>query len=306
MLAVLASRPEVILQTGDFAERDDLVMLGVAHRACMEVARARLESGLFRDRPASSFPPATATEVDNDGWTLHLPPAGGACPFCGRRDDLSDEDIWPQWFWNRLREAGARFRTPPSVTTPVCATCNNRWMSVIENDASEILKPMVVGQPVQLTAASTKIVATWAYKIALLTDVLAEEPSIPRGYFQQFGLEKAPSTGFVVLIGAYAGHDLAAWAHARPCRFGVADNGQPAVDQGPNGVVVTFTAGRVVFQVIGHFNRGTATMRDARLQYGNALMPIWPSSPVPIRWPPRVRFATPADLEALDASVVDG
>lgn len=134
--------PELVLGTAEVLGRDDLLMLGVAHRSCMDSARAAVEAGSLRDRPPSDFPPVSATESLTES-KLDEPPDGGSCPFCGRQGKMTDEDIWPMWFWAQLRHAGAGYRgKEPRVTTPVCDECNSRWMSVIENDAAAVVKRM--------------------------------------------------------------------------------------------------------------------------------------------------------------------
>jgi len=70
----------------------------------------------------------------------------------------------------------------------------------------------------------------------------------------------------------------AAWAQHRGLHVGI------SADELPNAFVTTFTAFRVVFQVVGHFTTGGATIDDGRL-LAAALGRIWPPSGRLIDWP---------------------
>lgn len=301
VLAVFPVRPELALQTAEVVGRTDLLLLGVAHRVCMDLARTSIEAGSLRSRPSSEFPPATAAEVEDDGESmLDEPPDADSCPFCGSAFKLTDEDIWPMWFWQYLREAGANFpgQRLPRVTTPVCADCNHRWMSVMENDAAAVMKRMF-RQQMELSAEDRRRLACWAMKVTLLLDVIST-PVIPRGFHRDFAIRRDPPAGFVVWMGAYGGNDVAAWGRAR----GFVADGSAGSDPRPNAVVATFSAFRIVFQVVGHFTSGGARLTDGRWQYAKALTSLWPSTVQDtVHWPPSVMFASPTDLEALDESI---
>src|SRR5258708_15403363 len=80
-----------------------------------------------------------------------------SCIFCGGRAN-SKEDAWPLWLMRRLGETGAgtvegqrgkqspkSWRTGQARLTVrfVCATCNNGWMSQIENRVKPILERLL-------------------------------------------------------------------------------------------------------------------------------------------------------------------
>jgi hypothetical protein len=54
----------------------------------------------------------------------------------------------------------------------VCGKCNNGWLSDLEAEASELVGPMVIGEPVVLYGEGRVTVATWAYKMVLLMQML--------------------------------------------------------------------------------------------------------------------------------------
>jgi hypothetical protein len=82
--------------------------------------------------------------------------------------------------------------------------------------------------------------------------------------------------------------DVAARAEKRALDF-LSRGGPTRIS--PNGFVVTFTIFNVLFQVAGHFNGGTAVVRDGRSQYDAALFRIWPTPSTDFTWPPVVGFS---------------
>lgn len=50
------------------------------------------------------------------------------------------------------------------VTETVCAACNTGWMGLIENKASEFMKPLLVDKPCQLSKKAQRAIALWACK----------------------------------------------------------------------------------------------------------------------------------------------
>jgi hypothetical protein len=54
----------------------------------------------------------------------------------------------------------------------VCGECNNGWLSDLEAEPSGLVGPMVIGDPVVLYGEGRVTVATWAYKMVLLIQML--------------------------------------------------------------------------------------------------------------------------------------
>ncbi len=69
----------------------------------------------------------------------------------------------------------------------------------------------------------------------------------------------------------------------------------------PNACLTTFTAFRVVFQVLGHFTTGGATLTEGRLP-SLALHAIWPPRSETLRWPrDRLTFGDDALVELAES-----
>ncbi len=128
------------------------------------------------------------------------------CVFCGE-EDVSEEHIVAAW----VLRAFARSRRPASgfagtFTTPdtlkveaaepvqtaavTCKGCNNGWLSLIDNDAARVLKPLIRGESeVTLDTAGQSAFAAWIYKCALIFDAAQHGPggelaSLRAGFMQ--------------------------------------------------------------------------------------------------------------------------
>ena len=162
-------------------------------------------------------------------------------------------------------------------TVPVCAECNEGWLSVLENDTRPILQPMILGADPQLEPPEQQLLATWAYKTALLLDLSSDAPTVPAWLFHALRQRREPFGGAIVEIGAYLDRTWAVWARPVPLRIG------RAATEPPNGVVVTLVVGRAVFQVI--VAHGHLSISDTRV-YRGGLSRIWPTPGVDLEWPP--------------------
>src|SRR6266508_2629033 len=195
VLMMYEARPLQALATNrDRVFEPDLELLGVAHRACVQLARQRLEAqqvDLLDDLPR-----LIVDQEVGELPALHLPPAPGRCAFC-RATEVTDEHVWPKWVSRKL--AGHDGFTMPSphgprrmrsldITAPVCVTCNNRWLSVLEKDVQPVLGPLIHGEERTLAPDEQRLLATWAIKTALMLDLGGGRPLIPTGFYYDFRL----------------------------------------------------------------------------------------------------------------------
>ncbi len=306
-LVAYGAAPQMSFATDIEAIPKHVYQLSVAHQTCIGLARARLEAravDLEDDLPELTVD--YGDDVPEIPYTLHRPAEPTACPFCDETSSLTSEDVWPKWFSRFLRQQGLTVtgdgtnRGALAVQVPVCAECNNRWMSVLENDTSTVLLDMMgrsrrLGKR-QLTAADQVLLARWAVKTAYLLDAL-RVPVIPRGFLHEFALTRTPSAETWVWLGACR-PDKATRYVKQPLDLLTPEG---PTKNSPNAVVITFAIFTVVFQVVTHFNGGETTMRDGRGQYAGMLLPLWPRiSTDPIDWPPQAGFDAEglADLAA--------
>jgi hypothetical protein len=165
---------------------------------------------------------------------------------------------------------------------------------VLENDVGKVLRPMTLGKATTLSITDLHDLARWAFKMSLMIDLIAG-PVIPLGFYREFALVRRAPDSSVVWLGAYKGERAALAYHRR------LDGTENQIE--PTGLVTTFTAFRVVFQVLQHFTSGNATVRDERV-YSRALHIAWPTSTrEPCHWPRANLAFRDEDLERLAASV---
>jgi hypothetical protein len=286
VLLMYEAEPQLALATDpDRAFEPDLELLGVAHRGCARLARQRLEA--HDVNLPDDLPQLMADEGVGELPAMHLPPAPGRCAFCGA-SELTDEHVWPKWVSRELGDRsgftmpsphGPRRMRSLDLTAPICVTCNNRWLGVLENDVQPILAPLIRGEERTLDPGEQQLLATWAVKTTLMLDLWSGKPVIPAGFYYNLRLRRCPHEGQLAWLGAYRDWHYAAWAQHGGLHVGISAN------EPPNAFVCTFTAFRVVFQVAGAFDRGV-TFNDRRL-LAAALARLWPPSGQSIDCPPK-------------------
>ena len=278
-----ATRPEAL-------GSDELFMLGVAHRRCIDLARTQLEAGsvsLPQQLPRLICEPYLAPLE-----RLDLPPRDGICPFCESTKDLSDEDAIPEWISKAIRDQTGGFFTTTlyglvkksqfaRVLARICRPCNNHWLAVMEQDTGPVLLDLIKGsvESRELSADDQRLIARWAIKTALMIDLSADVRVVPLGFYQQLRQRREPLPSMVVRIGAYCGTERAVY-FARAPLF-LADPKPEA----PDAFVCTFAMHRLVLQVWGHFTNGNATLHDDRSNFEPAFHRIWPIVHDSVTWP---------------------
>src|SRR5262249_20846943 len=132
-----------------------------------------------------------------DEHSAKRPKPPGKCIFCGRRGQLSKEHVFPDWLsqlfpkspsdthqhgtvtWKTAPD-GKPFRTPvirrrqgqagSKKVRTVCETCNNGWLSVLENTTKPLLSEIVRGRARLLDNSDQLILATWIAKTAMVAE----------------------------------------------------------------------------------------------------------------------------------------
>jgi len=274
--------------------KQPMLMLGAAHRSCIPQARARLEAGTIK--LPEQLPLMLVEPHDGELTRLDVPPVVGSCPFCESTEDITDEDIWARWISKLMRERFGNFRISTAngykahqripYIAPVCGTCNNRWLSVLEKDVQPTLSSMILGpQPGEpqyrtLTSAQQELLATWAVKTAFMIDFSGiAPPVIPAIYYQQLRMYRQALPNTVVLLAAYKGDQRAIFAAHGGLHLGI-EPGMP-----PNVFMTLFTAGRVVFKIFGYIGSDFPQNVSYNSAFDHGLNRIWPATGDSIDWP---------------------
>lgn len=222
------------------------------------------------------------------------------CLFCENYAN-SKEDTLPLWLLevvgNRqdmrkvISDLPIKIQKGSSVLRirTVCETCNNGWMSKLEQDTIPIFKPLLVNLSVPLSSEQQSLLASWVMKTGVVLDSIHRH----NRFYQKDECEnlretRTIPTGTVIWIGRFFGNGL----HAGLSDFSL--ESPPHVKVG-TGCVITFVLGRVVFQILSA--RARADHKEQQFNVGfrpgrwdELLTKIWPNTGSQITWPPPLSF----------------
>jgi hypothetical protein len=163
----------------------------------------------------------------------------------------------------------------------VCATCNNRWMSDLEDATQARFSAAVLGEPSTFTAPDLTTLAHWAAKTALMLQPhlagMGEVTHIPTGHLS--ALPHGTPSGTRVWLGAYGPLTrYVYWQHV-PMEFA----SEPRTNRW-TGYATLMTVGHILLVILGldaeHGDDFTVEGMP-----GVAFRPVWPLPVEPVRWP---------------------
>ena len=238
-------------------------------------------------------------------------PLPKACIFCGVRAKLTREDFFPVWFrqlyprpedfatrrinaegsWNEVdpqtgklitkiaksRMAGSGDLADQTLRV-VCASCNNGWMSRLQEAARPHLLPYIQGSWPRLSPRTRERISSWAAMFAMVTEFAnPQRVAIPAIERKVFSHDLRPPIGSYIWVGRLAG-DLPYWFHQRALRMA-----EDSLDVGPvTSQITTITLGHLLLQVYTSTSDLLAFDPKARAKE-QGLVLIWPASAKPVR-----------------------
>jgi hypothetical protein len=126
------------------------------------------------------------------------------CLFCGPTGNpLTEEHVWPVWVSRLLKgkygsDHFVHLRSTGDSTTGIwkapvlkittktlCDKCNNVWLGAFENEVVKpIASPLILGESVDIIRpADQERLAAWAYKMALLLEVVVPQKERAAEFF---------------------------------------------------------------------------------------------------------------------------
>jgi hypothetical protein len=116
-----------------------------------------------------------------------------ACIFCGSRENLNREDLWPKWLVETVTQdrpseierifgsdSTAHFYGGKWVKgRGVCEQCNGGWMSNLESKIKLILEPMIFDSSSVLDYVQQSAIAIWTLKTAMAFECIKGAASTP-------------------------------------------------------------------------------------------------------------------------------
>jgi hypothetical protein len=244
------------------------------------------------------------------------------CVFCGK-GEVSLEDIWPKWMLALLKDrltttkvmitrGTENLREAASIETTVkrvCESCNNGWMSVLEEKAKPLLTPMIMGDnlPVTRTLSELRILATWGLKTYLMLNFYyaKHERFVPGSLYSQFFRRQLPPQQCAIWIAAHNNESINFGVNTRrgdnlPTAYndhGIVTSGRA----GAVGVICTFYMHRLIYQVmLMHIDRPIKSITTP----GFAQL-IWPLPHRSIDWPIRMEAISSEQLQMLAERDID-
>jgi hypothetical protein len=184
-------------------------------------------------------------------------------------------------------------QAPPFTTKVkrVCLTCNNGWMSQLEEEVKPVALPLIQGEARELNQAQQQKLAFWAIKTGMMFQFATPPPwFVPSAHFDELYRSRGtrvPLSTSQVQLAAYRGQRQYAGFFAQPIEMS-ALNPDPRFPPGQETVAnaygVTLSLNQLVLQFFAH---GIDDLNLGLIPQGfeNVLVRIWPSSRS-ISWPP--------------------
>jgi hypothetical protein len=233
------------------------------------------------------------------------------CIFCGA-SGLTKEHVWPKWAepllkpnisvprndenWigtpgNLLRKLVSRREIPESTvekqTRVVCGSCNNGWMSIIEEGSKDILTLLIQGIACELDLIAQRRIANWVTLKMMVAEQNEGNNSVTT--FDQrtaFKNQRTIPERMNIYL-AQCGTD--GWESA--CLRNVHTISDSPDDRpvGPN--IHSMTMG--IGQVLVHAAHSTSPVLNPQLAVNidGLVLQVWPIKMPLVRWPPKRALA---------------
>lgn len=190
-----------------------------------------------------------------------------------------------------------RAKRPSVKSRKFCATCNNVWMSQLEQAVQPILTEMIEGRRIRLDAARQELVAFWVCKTTLAFESM--EPTsrrfAPDAVYPALYEARAPLDRCQVWLARRRAGPSVAWHRAHTLA---------REDTAEDGFGATLAMGQMVAHVLWH-PEGAGHLLLAR-RLANTLIQIWPIRRQTRVWPPVMHLEEGMELTWLARDVVQG
>jgi hypothetical protein len=231
--------------------------------------------------------------------------------FC-ERSASSKEDVWPVWLQKPFRSDKARIiaerqgdllrswksRTAFQVKR-VCQTCNNGWMSQLENEVKPLFEAILRGALTNITIQAQSTIAVWAMKTAMVLEACCSEKTwfYTKENRQRLGSNREmPARTSVFMAKCVAQSDI----------YSATKNHWTSEYAGAvRAHVTTMAFGPVAIQVVT-IRTPVSLPEEIRVTYdmsdgpwGTTLVEVWPVKREPLAWPPKHGLQGDIGLKAL-------
>lgn len=220
------------------------------------------------------------------------------CIWCGEVGSTTEEDVIARWIarlfierfwplspnfaiqrldgrWYDADEATAQPAKRVGILLPVCASCNNGWMSRLEDAVRPTLSKLIFADPVTVTGRDLDVLAAWAFK-TLVNAVFESHrraadlvPAELRDHLRDRGCPPPD-----VSLEAFLVDGLDTQVRTRAKAIAVRKTGGRLVE---NAVVSTALIGRLALRMVSFGGAGAAHPRRG-LKMEGAGATLWPAA----------------------------
>jgi hypothetical protein len=238
-------------------------------------------------------------------------------PGCGR---VTKEDVWPTWLTQYVPRDLKDYSMMIEQVHPshsdttrqkidgdprsrrvkfVCGSCNNGWMSELQNRAKPYVLPLVQGSPLVLRREAQETLATWCAMSVMTSDFFyPQRPAIPqsdRDYLRSHW--KPPPATWKIWIGRYVRKNWQAhWVkNAMPLEY---DGRVPALSADglpmPNTQATTIVFGQLYVHAFSSIHPSLVSIISIEKLF-EKIAQVWPVQEEFIAWPTKPMTDRDAD-----------
>jgi hypothetical protein len=225
------------------------------------------------------------------------------CIFCDNESG-SEEHLWAAWMHRLMKFGAIRVQEgistetieadPEKTINTVCHTCNNTWMSQLEEKNIPSVRPMMQNQPTVIDPGRQRLLTEWAVKTAMVLESIKPRLGNEKFYTEaervNMRLTRQIPERTRIWIGALTeahlgsfGTDLAIFGNNGSTRIGT-------------GIASTIVVGHFVVQVVTqHAFPEFAAQDIPDIQpragdWGDMLIELYPKKQKKLNWPPKTSF----------------
>jgi hypothetical protein len=246
-----------------------------------------------------------------------------SCIFC-EGGPLTKEHMWADWLRAYIPRNRSEFHTGSTIlfkdpaktqiktrTIPddphkmqircVCESCNNGWMSVLQNRIKPILVPLLNGKPFTLTSRQQAQLAAWATMFTMVAEFSLrqkEMAAVTQEERAEFRRTKTPLKNWKFWIASIDHPDwIGRYIHTS-MQIGSKDQVSKVTSSGipvPNTQTTTFVVNKLYIHTLS--STAGIDLRKQKIDPAIAQR-IWPARSKSVKWPP-ASFLSPFDADWL-------
>ena len=224
------------------------------------------------------------------------------CVFCDNESG-SEEHLGGAWIHRHARLGPIRIQEgtgpelidddPERTINTVCHTCNNTWMSRLEEKNIPAVGDMLENKPIVIDAGRQRLLMEWSVKTAIVMDSIKDRHGDKKFYTRDectaMRLSQEVPKGTRIWIGALTESHLGAFG----TDFTILGSDRTRIGTGTANTIVV---GHFAVQVVTmHMKPEYAAYDIPEVQpkpsdWDNTLIQLYPKVRKNVNWPPRISF----------------